>query len=406
MSIYGFLAPFLAFNFFHNQSLVAGLLSTFGVYLFGFLARPLGALFFGHIGDRQGRKKALVISIILMAVATTLIGFLPTYQHVGMLATLLLVMMRLFQGFSVGGEYTGSVLFLVEHAKPGRRGYAGSCAMMGGNLGTLIASAVCWILTYSVAHHAVLQWGWRIPFMLAMLGGIVGLYFRLHVTDTAVFQRIKAAQTARTPPPFISMFRSHLKELLFILCLTWMGVVVTYLVFVYMTTYMSTVLHYHLVDALMIDTVSMLVVVIIIPIAGLVSDRVGRKPIMMFGALGVAIAIIPYFYVLQLGYLSLAFIAQLIIAVPAACFFAVCPVAMVEMVPAEVRYSVSSFGYNVGAAIFGGTTPLIAMLLIHETHNQLSPSYYLIVCAIITFTACIFMTETKTTETEMSEANL
>ncbi|MDF1654806.1 MAG: MFS transporter [Coxiellaceae bacterium] len=393
MSIYGYLAAFIAMNFFPNHNSMVGLVNTFAVFFLGFLARPLGSILFGYIGDRRGRKAALVLSVLLMAAATCAIGLLPTYHSIGPMAAVLLVILRLFQGFSVGGEYLGSSIFLVEHAPEKHRGLFGGFAMLSGNAGMLVAAAAAWTVTYFIPQQEIIKYGWRIPFVAAFIGGGVGLWLRLRASETKAFQEVQRHNT-RLSHPLVESFVYFRRALISIVGLTWLGVVATYLLVVFMPTFMSSVLHYSFHDAITINLVSVISLLIWIPVAGMLSDRFGRRIMMAIGALGLMLGILPYYELLMMNQLWLAYVAQSAIMIPLGIYCGVTPTCMVEMVPPHVRFSATTFAYNIGAAIFGGTTPLIAIWLIHKTALPLSPGYYLIFCGLFSLVAIYHMDET------------
>lgn len=395
MSIYGYLAPFIAMSFFPLERTSTALIKTFGVFFIGFLARPLGALLFGHIGDRRGRKNALVFSIVLMALATCFIGLLPTYTQAGPYAATLLIVMRLFQGFSVGGEYLGSSIFLVEHAPKGYRGFFGGLAMTSGTIGMVLAVLVCWLLTYYLSHFAIQSYGWRIPFLLAAVGGLIGLIVRLHATETQIFVDNKRKYNRMREHPLLQTFRQHKKALLLIICLTWLGVVATYLVMVYMTTYMTSLLHYHMHTVFTINIISVASLLIWVPVAGWLSDRYGRKKIMLTGAVGLIVLIVPYYLILSYHNSVLALFAQLLLTIPLGLYTGVTPTVIVELVPTAIRFSAATLGYNLGAALFGGTAPLLSMWLIHVTGSLLSPGLYLVITGLVTLLVVFNLIETS-----------
>lgn len=393
MCIYGYLAPYIAVNFFPHHDPMVALVNTFVVFFLGFLARPLGSIMFGYIGDRRGRKAALVISVILMAVATCVIGLLPTYQSIGITATFLLMTMRLFQGFSVGGEYLGSSIFLVEHAPERRRGLFGGLAMLSGNTGMLVASGAAWLVSFTLSTHAISDYGWRLPFVAAIAGGIIGLWLRVRASETRAFQEVQRHAT-RLSHPLAESFMYFRRALISIVGLTWMGVVATYLLTVFMPTYMVSFLHYSMHQALTINLLALVWLLVWIPIAGVLSDRYGRRLMMSIGAAGLMIGVLPYYWVLQLGNPWLAFVMQCVMMTPMGIYCGVTPTCIVEMVPPHVRFSASTFGYNVGAALFGGTTPLIALALIRYTKHLSSPGLYLIVCGFFALWVIVRMEET------------
>lgn len=395
MSIYGYLAPFIAMNFFPLEKTSMALLKTFAVFFIGFLARPLGSLMFGHIGDRRGRKIALIFSIVLMALATCFIGLLPTFTQAGTYAATLLIVMRLFQGFSVGGEYLGSSIFLVEHAPKNQRGLFGGLAMTSGSVGMLFAVLVCWVLTYCMSHYAIQDFGWRIPFLLAAFGGLAGLLVRVRAQETQVFVQSQKHFNSLREHPLKQTFRHHKKALMLIICLTWLGVVATYLTMVYMTTYLTSLLHYRMHTAFTINIISVVWFLMWVPVAGWLSDRWGRKIVMLIGAAGMVVLIIPYYLLQGLDSVTLVFIAQMVIVIPLGLYCGVTPTVIVELVPTPVRFSAATLGYNVGAALFGGTTPLLAMWLVHITGSMLSPGLYLVVVGLLTLLIVYNLIETS-----------
>jgi MFS transporter, MHS family, proline/betaine transporter len=395
MSIYGYLAPFIALNFFPSNTTSVALMKTFGVFFIGFLARPIGSLMFGHIGDRRGRKLALVFSIVLMALATCFIGLLPTYHQAGEYAAILLIVMRLFQGFSVGGEYLGSSIFLVEHAPKNKRGLFGGLAMMSGNLGMLFAVLVCWLLTLLSTHQQITHAYWRLPFLLAIFGGIAGLWVRLKAFETTVFVENRKRFNSLRAHPLRETLSRHKKALVLIICLTWLGVVATYLTLVYMTTYLVTYLHFTMHEALTINIVSVVWLLAWVPFSGYLSDRYGRKNIMLIGATGLILGILPYYLLMGFSNFALAFVAQLLIMIPLGLYCGVTPTCIVELVPTPVRFSASTLGYNVGAAIFGGTTPLLAIWLVHITGSLMAPGLYLVVVGLLTLLVVYNLVETS-----------
>ncbi len=381
LSVYGYLAAFIAVNFFPNHNASAALFNTFAIFFLGFLARPLGSIMFGYIGDRRGRKAALVVSVLLMAAATCAMGLLPTYHALGAMAAVLLVIMRLFQGFSVGGEYLGSSIFLVEHAPANRRGLFGGFAMLSGNIGMFLAAGAAWLVSSCLSHHDMQHFGWRIPFLMAVIGGVVGFWLRLRASETRAFQEVQRHIT-RLSHPLKDSFIFFRRALLSIVAVTWLGVVATYLITVFMPIYMTHFLHYSMHQALSINFGALVWFLFWIPVSGMLSDRFGRRVIMAVGAAGLMVAILPYYWVLSLGNVWLSFFAQCLMMVPLGIYCGVTPTCIVEMVPPHVRFSATTFGYNIGAALFGGTTPLLAMWLIHLTGYLASPGWYLIICGL------------------------
>ncbi|HLB57041.1 MAG TPA: MFS transporter, partial [Coxiellaceae bacterium] len=241
ISIYGFFAPYFALNFFGNNNHTTALIKTFAVFFIGFLARPIGAALFGKMGDKHGRRKTLSVSILLMAISTGLIAFLPTYQQVGMLAPLLLLLMKILQGISVGAEYTGSIIFLSEHAPQKQKLYWSSFAVMAINCGTLFAGFSCYLMESHFSKQSMISFGWRIPYLIAFLGGIAAFYIRYHTSESDEFTKNKNHVLKNT-----DITSSNKKKLWAVVFLTLFGVTANYLFSIFVVTWMSSYLGYSL----------------------------------------------------------------------------------------------------------------------------------------------------------------
>jgi MFS transporter, MHS family, proline/betaine transporter len=391
-AIYGFFAPVIAGLFFPSEDKLASLISTFGVFAIGYLMRPVGSVIFGILGDKLGRKRALEFSVIIMAIPTTLIGVLPTYSNIGVAAPLLLTLLRLFQGASVGGEFTGSISFVVEHAPKNRRGFYSSWTFFSLLGGILLGSAIASLITNILPKEAVDDWGWRIAFLLGIALGLFGLYLRIGLDEPPDFKRLKESG-GLSETPIREAFRNYWKEILTVTGATVVAAVNFYLIFVYMTTYLSTETHVLLSSALDINTISMFVMMILVPFMGHISDKVGRKPLLIIGCLMITIFSYPLFILLSRGHLIYDFGAQLVFALAFATLIGGFGAMMVELFPMRIRMSAVSIGYNVGFAIFGGTAPLVATLFIKTTGNKLAPSYYLILAGLISLIVFIRIRE-------------
>ncbi|MBI3800162.1 MAG: MFS transporter, partial [Deltaproteobacteria bacterium] len=280
-AVYGYFAQTIGQHFFPSKDPVASLIAAFGVFAAGFLMRPFGGLVFGHIGDKIGRKAALTLSVIAMAVPTFLIGILPDYAQMGVAASVLIVVLRLVQGLSVGGEYTTSVVFLVEGAAPNRRGLMGSWSVFGAVAGILLGSAVGALLTSVLSSETVSAWGWRVPFLLGLAVGLSGLYIRRQLPEAPVQPSNEKPVTS----PIVEAFRSEWRALLRVAGFNILNAVGFYMIFVYVVTYLKQIVHIQAAQALDINTINMVILLLLIPAAGALSDRVGRKPLLITSAL-------------------------------------------------------------------------------------------------------------------------
>ena len=300
--LFGFFAPVISQLFFPSHDELASLVGTYGVYATGFLMRPLGGVVFGYIGDRMGRKRALELSVLLMAVPTTLMALLPTYAQAGVGASLLLTLFRLLQGLSVGGEYIGSMSFLSEHAPPGRRAFLGSFSSSSVILGSLLGSGVAALLTGLLTEADLLAWGWRLPFLGGIVIGLVGLWLRSGVDESPSFlaARLKGGLADN---PIKSAMRQNLGPIAVTLGLTGISAVGFYLPFVWLPTWLARINQPPLDQskALTASTIALVALLILTPLTALLADRVGKKPMFLASAIGYAVLTYPLFLLLKTG---------------------------------------------------------------------------------------------------------
>jgi MHS family proline/betaine transporter-like MFS transporter len=389
-TVYGYFAAVIGRQFFPAEDPVSSLLAAFGVFAAGFLMRPFGSLVFGHIGDKMGRKVALTASVILMAVPTFLIGLLPTYRQIGVTAAALLVLLRLVQGLSVGGEYTTSAIFLVEGSGPGRRGFLGSFGPFGACGGVLLGSAVGAAVTTVLDSASVDSWGWRLPFILGISVGLCGLYIRRQMIEDT-------GPRTRTPPvtsPVLEAFRTEWRTIVRLIGLNAAYAVGFYLCFVYITTYLRQTDHVSASKALDINTIAIAVLLLLIPLAGVLSDRLGRKPVMLAATGGLFVLAWPLFWMMHHPDTSVILLGQLSFAALVAGFAGVSPAAMVELVPDRLRCTILSVGYNLGFGILGGLTPMVAVYTITRSHDDLSPAFLLMAAGAVSFVVIAGLRET------------
>ena len=379
-AVYGFYAPIIGRLFFPSDDPTVSLIASFGAFAAGFLMRPVGGFIFGHIGDKIGRKKALVLSVMLMAIPTGVIGFLPDHATIGVAAAVLMVLMRMLQGLSVGGEYTGSIVYLSEHAPDKKRGFFTSWTLFGAVGGILLGSGVSALISHLLTDAQISDWGWRLAFISGILVGVVGLIVRRHLPD---MPEDKSADKPKSP--IVEAFRTEWRSMSKVIGFNIVNAVGFYMMFVYVVTWLIKQVAEPRSDALDINTISMAALLVMIPFFGALSDKIGRKPLLMFGAGGIAILGYPLIWLMHHPDFNMILLGQLGFAVLIGAYSGASPATLTEMFPRRVRVSALSVGYNISLAIFGGTTPLIATWLITRSHNDLSIAWYLIGCAVVSF---------------------
>lgn len=390
-TLYGYLAVIMAQLFFPSENQLASLLASFGAFAVGFFFRPLGSVMFGYIGDKYGRKTALVISIMLMAIPTFLIGLLPTYQQIGIIAPVLLVFLRILQGLSTGGEYTTSVSFVVEHAPQDRRGFFGSINLLGAVIGIMFGSLVGAFLTTVLDKQQILEWGWRVGFLAGVILAIVGVYIRRKTHETPIFLEI--SQKVENHNPILKTVKDHYRELIIAIIFSSLQGVAFFLLFMFMPTFYSKFLGLDMSTALFINTFAMFILVLFIPVMATISDKIGRKPLLFISTF-LYTTISPFlFYLMTSGKINTIILAHVIFAVISSLFMSILPTVLIEIFPADIRNTAFSIGYNISLGIFGGTVPMLATYLIHKTNWLLSPAIYLSLVAGIVFFTVFFIEE-------------
>ncbi|MCK4608540.1 MAG: MFS transporter, partial [Gammaproteobacteria bacterium] len=357
-AVYAYLAPIMGALFFPKQDKVAGVISVFIIFALGYAIRPVGGLILGHIADKHGRKKALLISIFMMTIPTVLIGFLPVYHNVALMAPLLLVLLRMAQGVSAGGELTGSAVYLYEAAPPNRRGFWCSMVSSGSMCGVLLGSLVGFLLHAFLPHQLILSWGWRLPFLLALPLGLFGFWMRTSLKETAVFKQFLDSRTTYSMP-IISMFKEELPAIIKVILINIFVAVAFYLLFVWMPTYLQLFVGKVPTNMLLITTIVMLVLIILTPISGWLSDKVGRRYLAIFGISAVLILTYPLFSIIISGDFGSILAAQLIFAFCIASLDGVLFVVTAGMFQPRLRASGLTLAYNIPTAFLGGTAPLV-----------------------------------------------
>lgn len=392
-AIYGFLATYIADKFFPSTNDTAALLSTFAVFAVAFFMRPLGGFFFGPLGDRIGRKRVLAIVVVLMSVSTLGIGLVPSYESIGFAAPLLLVLLRCVQGFSAGGEYGSGACFLAEYAPTRHRGLVVAFLVWSVVIGFLLGSVTVTALGAMLSDDAMNSYGWRIPFFIAGALGVVGLYIRLRLRDTPEFEALQeTGEVAQSP--LKDAMRTAWRPILQIVGLVIVHNVGFYVVFTYLPTYFTQTLGFTETDAFISITVaSVVALLLILPLAAL-SDRVGRKPLLIAGAVGFAVCSYPLFSLLNSRSLVAAIAAHAGLAAIESVFVSASLAAGAELFATRVRSTGYSIGYNVSVALFGGTAPYVATWLADRTGNDVAPAFYVIAAAIASLATVLTMRET------------
>lgn len=379
--VYGYLAPTIATVFFPSQDRTASLLSTYAVFALTFFIRPVGGLVLGRMADRVGRQKVLALTILVMAAATALIGVLPSYAAVGVFAPALLVLCRLMQGFAAGGEYAGAVSFVVEYGPKNKRAFYGSFVAVSVFLGLLGGSGLVGILSSVASTQAMNSWVWRIPFLIALPIGIVGLYVRLKLEETPEFKLVLQTGEVESAP-LRDALRSQRKNMAVFFSFAICNAIASYLFGSYLTTYLVEEAGHSKSEALFTNTIATAVLCCALPVGGLLTDKYGRKPMLLCATALFAIIAVPIFILAGVGGFATALIAQLLFILV---FFFITPpvtVSIAEMFPANVRVTAGAIAYNVAFTMFGGTAPFVATALISVTGNKLAPGFYAVGIAI------------------------
>lgn len=389
-AVYGYIAVILAKQFFPPGDEVTALLSTFLAYGLGFLARPLGGIVLGRIGDTHGRKTALLITIAMMAGGTVLIGILPTYAAIGIAAPLLLVAARLMQGFSAGGEWGTSTAYIVEWAPKGQRGFYGSFQQLSVVMGLLLGSGVAALINTLLTPDQMSSWGWRVPFLLGGILGPIGLWMRRTIDETPAYTKAMATPapvTANETSPWVMAGRAFGFTIVWTVCF--------YVLLAYMPTYTQKYLKLSASAALWANTIGLLALVIFIPLMGALSDKLGRKPLLL--ACCIAFIIVPYpIFSFLLGGVSYTelILVQILFAILISTFSGAGPAAIAEIFPTKTRSTWMTTGYALAVAIFGGFAPFISVWLIDRFNSPLAHTFYLIAAAVVSTIVIATLRET------------
>ena len=397
--IYGTAAA-LVFNelFFPSFEPLVGTLLAFATYAVGFIARPLGGVVFGHYGDKIGRKNVLVVTLLLMGIATFAIGLMPTYAAIGIWAPILLVALRFLQGLGLGGEWGGAVLMTLESGDPKRRGLNASWPQVGVPIGLLLANGVLSLMGAVTSDAAFASWGWRVPFLLSGLLVIVGLWIRLTISESPLFREVEATGT-KARAPIVDVLRLYPKQVLLAVGAR-VGVDVAFYSFVlFITTYVATYLELPDNYALNAVLIAAGCQVFLIPWFGVLSDRFGRRPVYLFGIVGAAIWIFVFFAMLDTGNFALIVLATVVALFFHAAMYGPQASFIAEMFPTKVRYSGASMGYQLAGILGGAVAPIISVALLDQYDTSLVVSLYVV--AMLALSAACVLAAPETSQIDL-----
>lgn len=392
-TVYGFFASVIGTHFFPASDPLASLAAAFAVFALAFALRPLGGIVFGHFGDRLGRRKVLALSVLLMGAGSLMIGVLPPYAAIGGWAPVLLVLARMVQGFSTGGENAGASSFLAGYARPRSRGITCSWGRTAIIAATVAGSGFAALLRATLSAESFNAWGWRLPFLLGAVLSVIGLYVRLRLEDTPAFRRLED-DSAVAAIPIATTFRHHWRTVLVGLVFYIAPSTGSYMLLIYMPSYGSSVFGIPPSQALLSNAIALVLLIALIPVTAALSDKVGRKPLLIIFNLALVAGAYPLILLFAEGTFVAALTAQLIFAVVISFFSGPGTAMAAELFPTRVRYTGFAISNNVATAMFGGTAPFIATWLVSATGRPTSPACYLIAAGAVSLVAVLCMRET------------
>lgn len=402
--VYAYLVPVITHVFFSDLPQSVAVLYAFATFAVSFLVRPIGGLIFGTLGDRIGRTKVLSMTVILMAAGTFVLGLLPSYAAIGISAPLLVIFVRIIQGLSTGGEYGGAMTFIAEYSADRRRGFFGSWLEFGTLTGYAMGASLVTILTIALPHEAMLSWGWRLPFLLSLPLGIAGLYLRLKLEETPAFKNMLAESETREGTSagegLRQLFADHWRTMLLAggVIIAWN--VTNYLLTSYVPTYLTTTLPASGEPGIseeasnLLQIAVLLLLMVVITFLGALSDRFGRRRVLLAGCAGLIVLGLPSVLLLRSGGIATTFIGLMVMGLSLVCFAAVAPSTLPAMFPTHIRYGGLSVTFNIFVSAFGGTTAIVVSGLVLATGNLNFPGYYLIGAGVLGAICAYLMKET------------
>ncbi|WP_425839386.1 MFS transporter [Streptomyces fractus] len=396
--VYSYLAATIGKVFFPGASPGAQLISSFATFAAAFVVRPLGGLVFGPLGDRIGRQKVLATTMIMMAAGTFSIGLIPSFETIGIAAPILLLIARMVQGFSTGGEYGGATTFVAEYSPDRRRGFLSSWLDFGTFVGYALGSALVTVLNLALTDDQMLSWGWRLPFLVAGPLGVIGLYMRLKLEESPAFQQQldeheKHLAQDSVGSEFKTIVRNHWRPLLVCMGIVLLYNVTNYMVTGYLPTYQTETLDRSSSSADILVLIGMVWIVVLITFLGRLSDHIGRRPLYAGGAIAMILLAVPSFLLIKAEGTWPPIFGVLILSTLLACFAAPSAATLPALFPTAVRYGAMGIGFNFAVAAFGGTTPLVTEALVNGTGNKLMPAYYLMAAGVIGLVTVKFLPE-------------
>ncbi len=389
--LYSYLAVIISQNFFTNvQSDQLKLIFTFATFAIAFLLRPIGGIIFGKIGDKHGRKIVLTITIVLMAFSTLLIGLLPTYNQIGIWAPILLLIARIIQGFSTGGEYAGAMVYIAESSPDNKRNMLGSGLEIGTLVGYIIASLLASALFIILSPQQMVSWGWRIPFLLGLPLGLIGFYLRGKLEESPIFENDISEENVQEEN-FLSILKNHKKDVFVCFVAVAFYNITNYMLLSYTPSYLDEIIGLSSTVGTILITVIMIIMVPLALMFGKLSDKIGNKTVFLIGLGGLTLLSAFAFQLMNIGGLVFIALGILILGVLLSTYEGTMPGTLPTMFYTDIRYRTLAVTYNLSVSIFGGTTPLIGTWLVHQSGNNLAPGYYLTIVSIIGFLVILFL---------------
>ncbi|MBP2376257.1 MFS transporter [Paeniglutamicibacter psychrophenolicus] len=393
-AVYGYLAVTITAVFFPDSDPATGLMLTFALFAVSFFVRPLGGFVWGHLGDKIGRRTALSWSILIMSMATFCIALIPSYDTIGVWAPILLLIIRVVQGFSASGEYAGASAFLVEYAPANRRGLYAAVVPASTATGLLLGSLLAALLTGLLDTEQMQSWGWRLPFLLAAPMGLIGRYIRTKLEDSPVFKEL-ANEDNVIKAPVKTLFTNHWRQLIQAVGAVLLNAVGFYVILSYMPTYLSQELGLDETASYVATTVALTTYIGFIFLTGMLSDHFGRKKVLLSASISFVVLTVPAFMLLDTGNFLVIVLVQILLGGMLTLNDGTLPSYLAEMFPTRVRYTGFAVSFNLSNALFGGTAPFVATVLIATSGSVLAPAWYLMAAAVISLVAVALSAETS-----------